>query len=64
MCGAGETMSSGTGSMGAAVSAIARGVAESPVEVRTPAGPLHLKWDGEVYLTGPANIVAKGEFYW
>jgi diaminopimelate epimerase len=57
-------MSSGTGSMGAAIAAIARGVAESPVEVRTPAGPLHLKWDGEVFLTGPASIVSKGEFYW
>jgi len=60
--GAGETMSSGTGSMGAAVAAIARGEAESPVTVRTPAGPLEIRWDGDVYLKGPARIVARGEF--
>jgi diaminopimelate epimerase len=60
--GAGETMSSGTGSTGAAVAAIARGMAESPVEVLTPAGSMQLRWDGNVYLTGPAEIIAKGEF--
>ena len=38
--GAGETMSSGTGSTGAAAAAFARGLVKSPVEVRTPAGPL------------------------
>jgi diaminopimelate epimerase len=60
--GAGETMSSGTGSTGAAVAVVVRGLAESPVEVLTPAGPLHLRLDGDVYLTGPAEIVAEGEF--
>jgi diaminopimelate epimerase len=60
--GAGETMSSGTGSTGAAVAAIARGMAESPVEVLTPAGSLHLRLDGDAYLTGPAEIIAEGEF--
>jgi diaminopimelate epimerase len=61
--GAGETLSSGTGSTGAAVAAILRGVAASPVKVLTPAGPLDLRWDEDVYLTGPAEIVAGGEFY-
>jgi diaminopimelate epimerase len=60
--GAGETMSSGTGSTGAAVAAIARGMVESPIEVLTPAGSLHLRVDGEAYLTGPAEIVAEGVF--
>jgi len=60
--GAGETMSSGTGSTGAAVAAVLRGLAESPIEVLTPAGSLHLRIDGDVYLTGPAEIVAEGEF--
>jgi diaminopimelate epimerase len=60
--GAGETMSSGTGSTGAAVAAVARGMTESPVEVLTPAGSLDLRFDGDVYLTGPAEIVAEGEF--
>jgi diaminopimelate epimerase len=62
--GAGETMSSGTGSTGAAAAAHARGLVESPVTVLTPAGPLVLEWRGEdAFLTGPAEIVAKGEFY-
>jgi diaminopimelate epimerase len=62
--GAGETMSSGTGSTGAAAAALARGYIDSPVRVLTPAGPLDLKWEGtQVHLTGPAEIVARGEFY-
>jgi diaminopimelate epimerase len=60
--GAGETMSSGTGSTGAAVAAVVRGMAKSPVRVLTPAGPIDLRLEDEVYLTGPAEIVAEGEF--
>jgi len=61
--GAGETMSSGTGSTGAAAMAMARGMVHSPVRVLTPAGPLDLRLDGDIFLTGPAEIVAEGEFY-
>jgi diaminopimelate epimerase len=62
--GAGVTLSSGTGSTGAAVAAIIRKVATSPVTVRTPAGEsLRLRWDDSVYLTGPAEIIGAGEFY-
>lgn len=62
--GAGETMSSGTGSTGAAAAAILRGPVQSPVKILTPAGPLDLSWDGGcAYLTGPAEIISKGEFY-
>ena len=61
--GAGETMSSGTGSTGAAVAAVARGMAKSPVRVLTPAGPIDLRLEDDVYLTGPAEIVAEGEFF-
>lgn len=62
--GVGETMSSGTGSTGAAVAAIARGEVKSPVKVITPAGEMNLHWQGEdAYLIGPAEIVAKGEFF-
>lgn len=60
--GAGETMSSGTGSTGAAVAAIVRGLAQSPVRVLTPAGTLDLRWEDELFLTGPAEIIADGEF--
>jgi diaminopimelate epimerase len=63
--GAGETMSSGTGSTGAAVAAIALGLVKTPVTVITPAGDLVLGW-GElnepVYLTGPAEVIAEGQY--
>jgi diaminopimelate epimerase len=63
--GAGETMSSGTGSTGAAAAAVARGLAASPVSVLTPAGPLALRWEGtNILLAGPAEIVARGEYLW
>jgi diaminopimelate epimerase len=67
--GAGETNSSGTGSTGAAMAAVARGLADSPVTVLTPAGPLQLSLDsvGEhastgAFLTGPAEYIADGYF--
>lgn len=62
--GAGETMSSGTGSTGAVAAALARGMVKSPVEARTPAGPLRLREDGgTIYLTGPAEIIGEGMFF-
>jgi diaminopimelate epimerase len=61
--GAGETMSSGTGSTGAAAMAVARGMVASPVRVLTPAGPIDLRFDGDIYLTGPAEIVAEGVYF-
>jgi diaminopimelate epimerase len=62
--GAGETMSSGTGSTGAAAAGIRLGLVSSPVTIRTPAGPLELRLEGgEIYLVGPAQIIGGGEFY-
>ena len=55
--GAGETMSSGTGSTGAAAAGLHLGLLTSPVTVRTPAGPLELRSEGEIYLVGPAQII-------
>ena len=63
--GAGETLSSGTGSTGAGAAAFARGLVLNPVRVLTPAGPLDLRWENrDILLAGPAEIVASGEFYW
>ena len=63
--GAGETMSSGTGSTGAVAAALARGLVRTPVTVLTPAGPLKLaSKNDDLYLEGPAEIVAEGEFYY
>ncbi len=61
--GAGETWSSGTGSTGAVAAAICRGMVESPVTVQTPAGPLEIRGNPDLYLVGPAEIIAVGEFY-
>ena len=62
--GAGETNSSGTGSTGAAAAAIRLGFANTPLRVLTPAGPLDLRWDTSITLTGPAEIVAEGVFHY
>jgi diaminopimelate epimerase len=60
--GAGETPSSGTGSTGAVAAALARGMVTSPVRVLTPGGPLDLRAEGAIFLTGPADLIAVGEF--
>lgn len=60
--GAGETMSSGTGATGAAAAAIHLGMVASPLTVLTPAGPLEVCSKGDMYLIGPAEIVADGTF--
>jgi diaminopimelate epimerase len=60
--GAGETMSSGTGSTGAAAAAIARGWVESPVHVRTPAGVIEIRQEQDMYLSGPAVLIGEGAF--
>lgn len=61
--GVGETQSSGTGSCAAAISAIFSKRAVSPVRVLAQGGPQTVRWEGSVFLAGPAQIVARGEFY-
>jgi len=62
--GVGETMSSGTGSTGAAAAALARGEVSSPVKIETAAGSMNLREEGDIlYLVGPVEIVVKGEFF-
>lgn len=64
--GAGETMSSGTGSTGAAAAAILTGRCKSPVTVQTPAGEMTLRWhtpQSDIILEGPAELVAWGGYY-
>jgi diaminopimelate epimerase len=62
--GAGETLSSGTGSCASALAAIAVGRAQSPVKVHAPGGTQTVRVDaGKVFLRGPARIVARGEFF-
>ncbi len=63
--GVGHTMSSGTGSCGAVVACILNGLTRRTVKVRTLAGTLEVSWppEGEVLLTGPAEIIARGVYY-
>lgn len=61
--GAGETLSSGTGSCASAVAAISAGHCHSPVQVIGPGGAQTVRWEGEVFLQGPARIIGRGEFF-
>ncbi len=61
--GVGETMSSGTGSCAAAVASVHSGKAKSPVRVRAPGGTQTVEWEREVFLTGPATLLCRGEFF-
>ncbi len=61
--GAGETRSSGTGTSAAAAAAIATKRAQSPLQVRAPGGTQVVRWEDELYLYGPAQIVCRGEFF-
>jgi diaminopimelate epimerase len=62
--GVGHTMSSGTGSCGAAVSSILNGLTDRRVRVHTEAGTLEVAWPkgGEVTLTGPVVRVMSGKY--
>ena len=60
--GAGETMSSGTGSTAAASAARAHGLVDNTVDVIVDGGILRISWDetGQAYLEGPAVEVFSG----
>ena len=63
--GAGETLACGTGACAAVVSAVRRGLVDSPVRVETRGGWLIIAWtgpDGGVLMTGPATTVFEGEW--
>jgi diaminopimelate epimerase len=61
--GVGETQSSGTGSCAAAVAAIVTKKAESPLRVHAPGGVQTVRWEGQVFLRGTAQLVCRGEFF-
>jgi diaminopimelate epimerase len=62
--GAGETLSSGTGACAAAVASMIGGRTDSHVRVQMPGGLLEVlrRDDGEVLLTGTAEVVYRGEW--
>jgi diaminopimelate epimerase len=61
--GAGLTQACGTGACAAAVAAVSRGLAASPVEVRLPGGPLRIEWSpgSRIRMSGAAAFVFSGE---
>jgi diaminopimelate epimerase len=61
--GVGETQSSGTGSCASAVAAIATKRVRSPLRVHAPGGVQTVRWEGQVFLRGPAELVCRGEFF-
>jgi diaminopimelate epimerase len=61
--GVGETQSSGTGSCAAAVAAITNGRADSPLRVQAPGGAQMVRFEKEVFLQGPAQLICRGEFF-
>ena len=62
--GVGETLSSGTGACAAAVAACLNNLTDRRVTVHMPGGRLEVFWraDGEVVLTGEAEVVYRGEW--
>ena len=61
--GVGETQSSGTGSCASAVASISARRAESPVRVHAPGGVQTVRWEDQVFLRGPAQLICRGEFF-
>jgi diaminopimelate epimerase len=62
--GAGETMSSGTGSCASALAAIVKRGARQPVTVKAPGGAQVVRMvDKEIFLQGPARIICDGVFF-
>ena len=62
--GVGPTSSSGTGTSATATAAIALHGCHSPLTVVAPGGAQTVEWDGpgtELWLTGPASLIARGE---
>jgi diaminopimelate epimerase len=62
--GVGPTTSSGTGSSATATAAIAFNGCQSPLTVVAPGGAQTIAWSGprtELFLTGPASLIAYGE---
>lgn len=62
--GVGVTSASGTGSCGAVTASILNGFTARRARVATLGGELQVEWpeDGEVILTGPARMIATGDY--
>ena len=63
--GAGETLACGTGASASVVACILNGLVDpnQEINVKLLGGDLRIKWNDNVYMTGPAKIVFEGEYY-
>ena len=61
--GVGETLACGTGACAALVAAVLYNKTDRAALIHLPGGDLDIRWadDGHVYMTGPAELVFKGE---
>jgi len=61
--GVGETLACGTGACAALVAAVLNKKTDREAIIHLPGGDLDIRWadDGHVYMTGPAELVFKGE---
>lgn len=64
--GSGPTQACGTGACASLVAAALQGRAARRARVSLPGGDLEVEWapEGNVYMTGPAEEVCRGEFLW
>lgn len=65
--GAGETLACGTGACAAAVASCLNGLTDRELEVELLGGILHIHWNennDHIYMSGPAETVFTGEYYW
>ena len=62
--GAGETLACGSGACAVAVAAQLYGYIDNEADIKLPGGILQAEWDqiGEVFLSGPAEIVFTGDW--
>lgn len=62
--GAGETLACGTGASASVVACILNGYIKDNCDIKVIllGGDLSIKWDKDVFMTGPANIVFEGKY--
>jgi diaminopimelate epimerase len=62
--GVGETLACGSGACAVAVAARLHGYIDNKVNIKLLGGVLDVEWDGigEVFLSGPAEVVFSGEW--
>lgn len=65
--GAGETLACGTGACATLVAAVLNGLTDRKAELQLLGGTLQIEWDEEtdhVLMTGPAEFIADGTYYY